>query len=245
MKNYLIAFLLLLALGSSLRADDQIHAAQQALKDQGYYFGDVDGQPGPETSSAIRRFQIRGGLQVTGTLTPETVTSLNGGGEPAPPSARPAPAQHPATAGIADSDKDFLDRTEKREMPPTATPSDTVAPPVNVVPPGAEGYADIFARTPYESAPPEVQRDTLRRAQAKLAKKGYYRGIVDGAPGGGTVRAISAYQSDRELPRTGRLDMQTLSEMDLLPTMKHLQRPPVVSQEPPPGRPIYRGIWVR
>jgi peptidoglycan hydrolase-like protein with peptidoglycan-binding domain len=75
-------------LASSLWADDLTRAVQQRLKDQGFYYGEVDGQGGDETSAAIRRYQIRYGLKVTGELSDETLHSLgmsrNSGGQTAP-----------------------------------------------------------------------------------------------------------------------------------------------------------------
>jgi peptidoglycan hydrolase-like protein with peptidoglycan-binding domain len=235
MKKYLFLFLLILTTGSVLRADDQLRAAQQSLKEQGFYYGEADGQPGPETSAAIRRFQIRNGLEVTGTLTPATLSSLNGG-EPPQPSANPEPR---APAAVVESDKDFLEPGTKREMPQGALPA-----PTDAATPDSGRYGELFAKTPYESAPPEVQRSTVRRAQVKLARSGYYRAEPDGFPSREMSRAIAEYQIDKGIPRTGRLDMRTLSELDLLPVLKRAPRPPIVEDDPIPGKRIYRGIWV-
>src|ERR1700746_646507 len=65
-----------ISIASSLWADDLTRAIQQRLKDQGYYYGEVDGQGGDETSAAIRRFQIRSGLKVTGQMNDATLRSL-------------------------------------------------------------------------------------------------------------------------------------------------------------------------
>src|SRR5271165_5979148 len=65
-----------ISIASSLWADDLTRATQQRLKDQGFYYGEVDGRGGDETSAAIRRFQIRAGLKVTGQLDDETLHSL-------------------------------------------------------------------------------------------------------------------------------------------------------------------------
>jgi peptidoglycan hydrolase-like protein with peptidoglycan-binding domain len=63
----------LLVFGSgSLRADEALRRIQQALREQGFYYGSIDGSPGDETTQAIRRFQIRNGLAVTGQLNEET-----------------------------------------------------------------------------------------------------------------------------------------------------------------------------
>src|SRR5260370_38162493 len=75
MKNTLILLLCIMTAGS-LWADDLTRTIQQRLKDQGFYYGEVDGQGGDETSAAIRRYQIRYGLRVTGQLNDETLRSL-------------------------------------------------------------------------------------------------------------------------------------------------------------------------
>lgn len=49
---------------------------QQALAQQGYYYGAIDGIIGPQTRGAIERFQERNGLAVTATIDGETLASL-------------------------------------------------------------------------------------------------------------------------------------------------------------------------
>src|ERR1700742_3365479 len=65
-----------LPLVSPLRADDAIASAPQALKDQGFYYREVTGRNDPDTIAAIRRYQIRNGLKITGELNTETQRSL-------------------------------------------------------------------------------------------------------------------------------------------------------------------------
>jgi len=60
---------------STLAADQTIQSVQQVLKDQGLYYGQVNGEKNAETAAAIRRYQIRKGLQITGELDPETLKS--------------------------------------------------------------------------------------------------------------------------------------------------------------------------
>jgi peptidoglycan hydrolase-like protein with peptidoglycan-binding domain len=62
-----------------------------------------------------------------------------------------------------------------------------------------------------------VQIETLRRAQAFLADRGFYREQVDGLPGPATEEALLSFQRNVRLPLTGRLDTQTLGELRLLP----------------------------
>src|ERR1043165_3146708 len=86
MKRSCFAFLALLLAGAGgLRADQTTSTVQQALKDQGFYYGDVTGTKTADTTAAIRRYQIRNGLQITGEIDAETLRSLGmnqGGGQP-------------------------------------------------------------------------------------------------------------------------------------------------------------------
>src|SRR5216117_4142544 len=94
----------LIFIGSTLlmRADQLVESVQQALKDQGFYYGEINGETNANLTAAIRRYQIRNGLQVNGELNSETLQSLGinsstsgrpatkpippGSGEPARPS---------------------------------------------------------------------------------------------------------------------------------------------------------------
>jgi peptidoglycan hydrolase-like protein with peptidoglycan-binding domain len=287
------AFLLLtiLSLATIARADDQTQAVQQALKDQGFYYAAVDGNPGPETDAAIRRYQIRQGLQVTGKLNAETLASLNLSGNaqpsadtaqanPPPPAPDTADDQQPTPPPrVVQSDRQFLqsqpetapappapapddqdvapqpaapppppppDDTVERAQPfyPPGSPDQPIAPPV--APAYAQraplpAYADFFRKTPYEVAPAVVQQSTVRAAEARLGRQGFYRGIADGSLNKGLVRALADYQDDTSLKVTGRLDMETLASLNLLPQRRVIAAPPP-PDAPPAG--VYRGIWV-
>src|SRR5881398_1291051 len=77
MKRTIAHLLLAMCVAGSVRADQTIQSVQQTLKDQGFYYGNVSGDKSAETTAAIRRYQIRNGLQVTGDINPETLQSLN------------------------------------------------------------------------------------------------------------------------------------------------------------------------
>ena len=197
----LSAMALLLALHSDALADDAVRSAQTLLKSAGYYSGEATGELSAETKAALRRYQIRNQLEPTGELTPETVAALNQEG--AQESAPAAPVAPPIA---------------------TSTPYSPPAPP----PPAAvvrqepaPDYRALYARTPYLNAPPEVQRETLRKAQAILAQRGLYEGPVNGFPSPQTEEALLRFQATRELPRTGALDIDTLAELHLLPVSRH------------------------
>src|SRR5215831_20115745 len=79
------------------RADQTVQSAQQALKDQGFYYGNVTGDKSAETTAAIRRYQIRNGLQVTGEINAEMLQSLNLSSS-SKAASLPQPASNPAVA---------------------------------------------------------------------------------------------------------------------------------------------------
>ena len=228
----------------------------------------------PRPDAAVRRYQIRQGLDVTGKLDEPTLDSLNikggasskstleavpsGGGD-----AQDAPdtQQRPAAKSVVQDDKDFLQKHSATPAPPaanddsdqgaqSATPVEPAQP---VEPPHAdagqslpEDYSQFFRKTPYETAPGVVQRSTVQRAQERLAHEGFYRGMVDGELSDYLGRALVNYQRYAELRPTGRLDMDTLTDMNLLPRRRAMINPPSL---PPYGhdsgpREVYRGIWI-
>jgi len=77
MKRTIAHFLLAMCAPGLLCADQTIQSVQQTLKDQGFYYGNVTGDKSAETTAAIRRYQIRNGLKVTGEINPEILSSLN------------------------------------------------------------------------------------------------------------------------------------------------------------------------
>ncbi|HAK07493.1 MAG TPA: hypothetical protein DCO65_09575, partial [Spartobacteria bacterium] len=70
-----IAILILIAWTAPIHADQTIANAQQVLKDQGFYYGEITGEKNADTTAAIRRYQIRNGLPITGELNDETLRS--------------------------------------------------------------------------------------------------------------------------------------------------------------------------
>ena len=240
--------LFLLALVVTAHADDRLRDAQAELKRQGFYYGEIDGANGAETSASIRRFQIRNGLEVTGQLNEKTLDALDMGNTAAePPATLPAPAPAPPSTvqqpkppvnlrrdeTVEDSDRAFLRREEVKRP----RPLDEENAPRPIPEPTAD-LATLFAKTPYATAPREVQEQTLRRAQSLLAQRGFYRDDIDGLAGPATEEAVLAFQRSKRLPLTGRLDLSTLSELRLLPG-----RTPIKSFTPTQPR-VYRGVIV-
>ncbi|HWL50939.1 MAG TPA: peptidoglycan-binding domain-containing protein [Chthoniobacteraceae bacterium] len=225
----LIAFLGLAVV--SLHADEAVLLAQRSLKELGFYQGAEDGTVNVLFKGAVRRFQIHRGLTPTGELNAETTEAMReAASEQTPPPSASAPATEDAVSNeVEQSDREFLDRGAP---PPNALPPPASRPPEpRPLPPGppasprtpapvpSSGYAGLFRGTPYFNAPPQVQRDTVLKAQRLLAGRRYYRGPIDGLPGAMTGEAIVAYQRANQLRPSGRLDLDTLAVMRLLPAV--------------------------
>ena len=99
------------------------------------------------------------------------------------------------------------------------TPSYYSYPDYDYVP---EYYDDSSSYT-YRYAPTYRERVVEGRAteslatdvQTELARRGYYRGPIDGIIGEGTRRALRNFQNDAGLPVTGRMDRATIGELGL------------------------------
>src|SRR4051812_50216314 len=110
-RKLFVTALVLLAAVSAAWADPAIESAQQKLKDEGFYYGELNGKKDPDTTAAIRRYQIRNGLQITGELNAETLRSLDLTSKPAttpatPPAHTPGPTPPP----------DFLEHASPPEI---------------------------------------------------------------------------------------------------------------------------------
>ena len=60
---------------------NEVKQAQQKLKSEGLYNGQIDGIAGPETKQALEQFQQKNGLHQTGTLDHQTLTALMSGNQ--------------------------------------------------------------------------------------------------------------------------------------------------------------------
>jgi peptidoglycan hydrolase-like protein with peptidoglycan-binding domain len=202
MNRLLLAVVVTLCGVNFVQADQTIRSLQQTLKNQGFYYGEVTGDKSAETTAAIRRYQIRNGLQVTGEPNDETLRSVNSSSnsvaEVAKTDSKPAISQPDSgrpdvNAGMSQSSPSPSFNPPDR--PPQTNPS----------------YSASF----YQSTPFRVNRRSIAVAQYQLMSRGYYRGRVDGKYGRQMTFAVRAFQSSAGLPPTGRLDAQTLDALQI------------------------------
>jgi peptidoglycan hydrolase-like protein with peptidoglycan-binding domain len=222
-RKLLAAVFVFLAACSAALADSAIESAQQKLKESGFYYGEINGKKDADTTAAVRRYQIRNGLQITGELNAETLQSLGLTSKPAQtPSTRPAQTPGPTPPG-------FLEETPAPQTTPAPRlapqpPADTEDAPEPPNTPRVES-ANAFSNTPYDAAPPQVQQDIMSRAQIILMRQGYYRNEIDGHYGPAMNFALRNYQARFGLRPTGHLDVETLAALSLLPEQQRTTGP--------------------
>jgi peptidoglycan hydrolase-like protein with peptidoglycan-binding domain len=240
-----VAALIFIGSLTLLRADQTIESVQQALKDQGFYYGEINGETNATLTAAIRRYQIRNGLQVTGELNDETLQSL---GIKSPSGARPAIKSGPPTPPAAASEESPSDEGQNTTPAPPvhnfgSAPQDRQVYPSTPTSP-ANSPGAVFAGTPFETAPPVVQRNVIVSAQIALARYGLYRQQIDGIYGPAMELSLRAYQARTRLPVTGRLDLETLAALRLLRGPRQPFYDPYRQRMRPPVGPPVRGQWV-
>lgn len=208
----LVPALFFLAISSAARADQAIESAQQKLTEHGFYYGEINGKKDADTTAAIRRYQIRNGLPITGEIDATTQRSL---GLTSQPASTPRP-RSTATPG------------------PTPPDYRAESPGPRAIRPETSG---VFRGTLFEAAPLDVQRRVVAGAQLLLMRQGFYGGGIDGLFGGGTEQAIRAYQIQIGLRPNGRLDTETLTSLGLLGGRRNPGfDPPRRRTYPPPPR---------
>src|SRR5216110_64800 len=168
MKRTILYSVIALLFVRLVDAGQTVQSVQQALKDQGFYYGNVTGDKSAETTSAIRRYQIRNGLQVTGDIDPETLRSLNVNSNSA---SLPQTTSNPA---ITHSNSIRPDENSKLAQ--------TSSPPPSTEPARDRQIEPTQAFAVYNSAPPrKSKRMAIAELQRQLMTRGYYGGRIDGS----------------------------------------------------------------
>jgi len=218
MKRTIVYFVLAVCVAGLVSADQTTQSVQQALKDQGFYYGNVTGDKSAETTTAIRRYQIRNGLKVTGEIDPETLRSLNVSSNSASSS---QPASKPA---VTQSNGVRPDDTSR--VSPNTAPSPSNEPDRRLE------TKPAFPGDPYQPVPPRMNRRIIvAEVQRQLTRGGYYRDRIDGRYGRRTAFAVGAFQVASALPPTGHLDTSTFNALGLSDADLAYLQPPSRSYE--------------
>ena len=198
----LLCLVVTLCVAGFVHADQSIESVQQNLKDQGLYYGNVTGEKSAETTAAIRRYQIRNGLKVTGEINDETLRSLSS-------------SSNSVAAATRSNSKPAATQPNRARPDASARLSQSSPPPSFSEPDRRIETNPSYSASFYQAAPLRVNRRITAAAQYQLMSSGYYRGRIDGTYGSQTAFAVRAFQSSAGLRPTGQLDMQTLEALGL------------------------------
>ncbi|MEA3212656.1 MAG: putative peptidoglycan binding domain [Chthoniobacter sp.] len=174
-----------------MAAEGPVTAVQEALKREQFFFGAPTGVLDEPTHAALRRFQIRRGLPVTGEIDTATVQALQSpADQPAKPAApREAPQPEPPKK-IVEGDREFLKQVESGQpaapdretpeppvLPPSPAPAASAAPPerLGTTEPSLPARTGSVQRKPAvaRSRPAEKPREsTMHRIERALVAEG-------------------------------------------------------------------------
>ena len=213
MKSFFSLMLILVVLGiagpGTARADEALRRVQQSLRDQGFYYGPVDGSAGDETTQAVRRYQIRNGLPVTGQLDDQTRKTILQTGS--------ASSQSPATINgdtgnqRGQSSANGGTTTRGTTVRPAPTPS-TTQPTRRAAPPEEDddsATGPAYQRPTVRPVPDEGNQDDGRSSRGNRDDDApMARGPGNPRP---DLRAGPDAPEDRPLPRNAVLPSARLS----------------------------------
>ncbi len=100
---------------STEMTSNTIRDVQQSLQQDGLYRGQIDGVWGPQTRSAVRRYQQQHNITVTGQLDQETLSSMNLGGT------NQGSAQQPASQRYGSNEQPNYNQPPSGNPPPQST----------------------------------------------------------------------------------------------------------------------------
>lgn len=123
------------------------------------------------------------------------------------------------TNGLPDR-LEWLDKVQRLLKPAGAGPTPAPATPAVSPKPLPTPKPELRPTTPSRPTPPAGENESLANpavlaAQKKLATLGYYDGVVDGIYNQLLRTALWAFQTDEDLPQTGRLDDRTRKELNV------------------------------
>jgi len=214
--KFLVTLLCLAAACEVARADQVISSVQQKLKNEGFYYGEITGTKDADTTAAIRRYQIRNGLPITGEVDAKTQRSL---GLASAPASTPRP-RATATPGPTPPDWHEPPTSSTRNPAPPQPRVDEGTDEESAYTPYPRGprtnTSGLFDGTPLQFASGDAQARTIAGAQLVLMRRGFYDRGIDGLYGPAMEFAVRAYQTRARLQPTGRLDLETLTSLNLL-----------------------------
>src|SRR5262249_16623835 len=188
----------------------QIADLQWQLAVHGYDPGASDGTVGPRTEEAIQQYQADAGLPADGQPSPTLLEHLQYTDPPVLNRNRAAQAQGQQPNYGAPSEQ-----PDDGDNGPPYDNGDNYARPYDNGDNGGYGQPEL---PPTIGVAPSLMQVYTATVQEELGRRGYYRGPVDGVPGGQTRAAIRDFQEDNGLPVTGEVSLELVNYLRLVTT---------------------------
>ena len=212
---------------------DTVRDVQQKLKDLGIYSGEVTGNIGNKTTTAIKAFQEKYGLTANGVIGNATLAKLS---EVTSEKVTAAPAATPVASTVsADTVRDVQQKLkdlgiysgditgnigakttaaiksfqEKYGLTADGVIGNATLAKLNEV--TSEKTTSAPAATPVAST---VSAATIRDVQQKLKDLGMYSGSITGNAGQKTIAAVKAFQKKYGLTADGIIGSETLKKLN-------------------------------
>jgi lipid-binding SYLF domain-containing protein len=173
-----------------------IRKAQQVLADQGMYTGTVDGKMNAETQKALREYQQKNNLPVTGTLNHETMMSLGVG--PQQPGQRPQGQTTKPQGQTKPQSRSDSSATTQQSTGESTYDQSTSRTTTTKQHKGSKGKQTS-----------SYSKSQVREVQTALKQQGFDPGPIDGVMGPMTMTAIRNFQSHNGLQVTGNINSET------------------------------------
>jgi hypothetical protein len=136
MRRTLLFILAFATIGSQTWADEPTRCVQEELRKRNLYFGDIDGRKTIELTGALKRYQARKNLEVTGEIDQETANSLNVPGAVTPKAATQQWPELPvlksdAARDLPEPERLALEQKAEQGLDATASPAAPAESPSN------------------------------------------------------------------------------------------------------------------
>jgi peptidoglycan hydrolase-like protein with peptidoglycan-binding domain len=198
----------------------EICQLQEALRQNGFDPGNIDGVVGPKTKNAIADFQRLRSLNVSGNLDRETEIALGLRGTQEPIVVNGEETLREKPNDVTPNVNININRPPGQQLPALVQPSPyPVVPepepyypsPIVIVPDaGLWGYGDPNMGIGMASV-----NEDIRQAQIALKNRGFDPGSIDGMLKPQTQDALRAFQAASNLPVTGTFDGQTQAALGI------------------------------
>jgi hypothetical protein len=196
-RPVIFSFLILFATALTLEAENGARALQNALKERGFYAAQPSGVMDDQTRAALKRFQIREGLNVTGEPDAVTLQALGKAAQTKTVSSQENASVRERSQQVVTSDREFLARVEAMEQrvekpqrapQPRRSPS---APPPVAEPPREHNDLRRPTRAPSEESDPVQSESPTAVSQEAVVQ--FVRGYLEAAQGPSPAAEIAHY----------------------------------------------------